>query len=138
MATRTFNKLAAFGVVHPPYQGATHYQDGGYFGPDGKLLFEDEAAVRKPPKTVVNETIVTDADGKETKTIETTVVPDIEPGDPKVILTGWLKGEIVLKHPEVVKYVKAGFATVLLKKADIIDYLVNTANLVPAELVKVV
>lgn len=136
MNPRKFNPLAAFGVVHPPHNGATHYQDGGYFGPDGSLLFEDRPAT--PKKKVKSSVIVTDAEAGTQE--ETEVEDEVEttvPGEPKVILAGWLKGEVQLTHPATVKLVKAGYDIVLAKKADIIDYLVNTANLVPAELVKV-
>lgn len=133
---RTFNPLAAHGTVSPPHLGAVYFQDGGYFGPDGKLLFSDRAET--PPKVVETETIVTDASTGESKTtVVETLVPDVAPAEPKPVLVGWLKGEITLTHPATVKLVKEAFGVALTKKADIIEYLVNTANLVPAELVKV-
>lgn len=78
--------------------------------------------------------------GKTTKAKTTkvkTAVPVIEPGDPKIILTNWLKGDVVLNHGAVRGYVKAGFGKVLATKDQIIEYLVNEANLVPAEAVNV-
>ena len=134
---RTFNPLAAHGTVHPPERGAVFYQDGGYFNSAGKLVFEDHPATTK--KVVVEETVVDVKDGKSTsKTVktETDVVVE-EPGDPKEILAKWLRGDLVLNHGAVRKFVKAGFAVSLAKQDDIISYLVNTASLVPAELVNI-
>ena len=133
---RTFNPLAAYGLVTPPHEGATHYQDGGYFGPNGKLLFEDRPPT--PPKAVVSESTTVDSATGETVTTTTVeTVEEIVPGDPREILKGWLLGEVPLAFPTAVKQVKLAFNLVLTNKAEIIDYLVNTARLVPAELVKV-
>lgn len=136
MKTRKFNPLAAFGVVIPPHEGAVHYQDGGYFGPGGDLLFEDHPAT--PPKEVVVETTVVDsATGESTTTTTTEQVEVVEPGDPKTILTLWLKGEADVNFQTVRGLVKKGFGVALGTKDEVLTYLVGTANLVPAELVKV-
>lgn len=76
--------------------------------------------------------------GTKAKTTKVkTEVPVVEPGDPKDILKKWLTGEIVLNHGAVRSYVKKAFGVVLATKDQIIDYLVNEANLVPAEAVNV-
>lgn len=137
MAKRKFNPLAAYGTVSPPERGAVFYQDGGYFTAGGELVFEDHPATTK---VVVNEeTIVEVKAGKsKTKTVKTeTVVPDEEPGDPKEILANWLTGKVGLNHGTVRKLVKDGFGKVLATKDQIVDYLVNEANLVPAEQVNI-
>jgi hypothetical protein len=132
---RKFNPLAAHGVITPPERGAVYYQDGGYFNSSGDLVFEDRPAT--PPKTVVSE--VTEIDGEsgevKTKTVET-LVEQVEPGDPKEALKLWLEGKAEIKFQTVRSLVKKGFGVALGTKSEIIDYLVNTANLVPAELVK--
>lgn len=133
---RKFNPLAAYGTVSPPHQGAVYYQDGGYFNSAGELVFEDRPAT--PPKIEVNEVTTVDTTTGETTT-ETikTEVPAGEPGEPKEILAAWLRGEHVLPFQTARKLVKEGFGTVLANKHEIIDFLVNKANLVPAEQVKV-
>lgn len=135
---RTFNPEAAYGEVFPPERGAIRYQDGGYFRADGSLVWEDHPAT--PNEVVETEVTVVEVKGKGTKakTVKVkTEVAVIEPGDPKIILTNWLKGDIVLNHGAVRSYVKKAFGVVLATKDQIIDYLVNTANLVPAEAVNV-
>lgn len=134
MKGRTFNPLAAYGTVSPPEQGAVFYQDGGYFRADGSLAFEDHPATA-PTIIDTEETVVEDGEIK-TKVVKT-VVENIEPGDPKDILSKWLKGEIVLQHGTVRKYLKEGFGKSVASKDAIVDYLVNEANLVPAELVNI-
>jgi len=135
-AKRVFNPLAAFGTVTPPERGAVFYQDGGYFNASHDLVFEDYPAT--PPEVVETEVTVVDA---ETGTIKTEIVqteaPVVNDGDPKVILAGWLKGETKLPFLTVRGLVKSGFNQVLVTKDEIISYLVNEANLVPAEQVKV-
>jgi hypothetical protein len=134
---RTFDPLAAYGTVSPPERGAVFYQDGGYFNAGGQLVFEDHPATTKTVE--VEETVVEVTDGQSTSTTKTvtTEVPKIEEGDPKDILTRWLKGELVLNHGAVRGYMKKAYGVVVASKEAIIDYLVNTANLVPAEQVNV-
>lgn len=139
---RTFNPEAAYGEVFPPERGAIRYQDGGYFRADGSLVWEDHPAT--PDEVTETEVTVVEVKGKGTKaktvaktTKVKTAVPVIEPGDPKIILTNWLTGEIVLNHGAVRSYVKKAFGVVLATKDQIIGYLVNDANLVPAEAVNV-
>lgn len=133
---RKFNPLAAYGTITPPDRGAVYYQDGAAFNSSGEVVYEDQPAT--PPKKVVSEVTTVDAVTHETVT-ETVVteVEDIEPGDPKTILTAWLKGETRLHHAVARKLVKDAYAVILATKDEMVDYLVNTANLVPAELVKV-
>lgn len=134
--SRTFNPLAAYGTVTPPERGAVYYQDGGYFNSEGKLLFEDRPATA--PKIIKTEVTVVDSDTGESKTeIVETKVEQTEEGDPKEILTGWLKGAVVLNHGAVRGLVKKAFGQVIATKDEIVDYLVNTANLVPAEQVNI-
>ena len=133
--TRKFNPLAAFGTVTPPERGATHYQDGGYFGPNGDLLFEDRPAT--PPAKVKSEVTVVDSATSEIKTeVVETEVEVVEDGEPRQILAAWLKGEVKLNHGTVRGLVKKAFNQVLATKDEIVTYLVETANLVPAELVR--
>lgn len=135
---RTFNPEAAYGEIFPPYNGAIHYQDGGYFKADGSLAFEDHPAT--PPVVVETEETVVEVTKKGTRAKTTKVkteVAVVEPGDPKDILKKWLTGEIVLNHGAVRSYVKKAFGVVLATKDQIIGYLVNDANLVPAEAVNV-
>jgi hypothetical protein len=133
---RKFNPLAAHGTITPPERGAVYYQDGGYFNSSGDLVFEDRPAT--PPKKVVSEVTEIDGESGEVKTQKVeTLVEQIEPGDPKVALKLWLEGKADVKFQTVRSLVKKGFGVALATKSEIIDYLVNTANLVPAELVKV-
>jgi hypothetical protein len=136
--TRKFNPLAAYGEVFPAEKGAVRYQDGGYFNASGDLVWEDHPPTMKT--VVTEETVVTvDQKGKTSaKTVRKKAeVQDLEEGDPKLILASWLKGEVELKHLAVVNYVKKGFGKVLRTKDEIVDYLVNEASLVPAELVRI-
>ena len=136
MKPRKFNPLLAYGIVTPPYNGAVHMQDGGYFAPDGTLLWEDHPAT--PPKKVKSTVIEVDS---ETNTMTETEVEDevdeSAPGDARDILSKWLKGEIDINFQTVRGKVKEAYQVILASKAEVIDYLVNTALLVPAELVKV-
>lgn len=135
---RTFNPEAQYGTVFPAERGAIWYQDGGYFRADGSLVWEDHPAT--PDEVVETEVTVVEVKAGKTKAKTTkvkTAVPVVVPGDPKDILSKWLKGEVVLNHGAVRKYVKEGFGVVLATKDQIIDHLVNTANLVPAEAVNV-
>ena len=132
--TRRFNPAAAYGTIHPPYKGAVHEQDGGYFGPAGNLLWETHPATSS--KKIVTEVMVSDGGVVQTETVETEI-EDIEPGIPKDILKGWLTGQFELDDTKVRDLVKEGYNQVLVDRDEIIGFLVNTANLVPAEQVKV-
>lgn len=134
---RKFNPLAEHGTIHPPHQGAVYFQDGGYFGADGELLFADRPAT--PPKIVVDESITVDSEkpGEQVVVTTTREVDPLPAADPKVILTSWLKGEANLPHETVRTLVKHGFGEIIASRDDIIKFLVNTANLLPAELVRV-
>lgn len=132
---RRFNPLAEHGTVSPPERGAVFYQDGGYFTSSGELVFEDHPA---SVEVLVSEETTVDAETGETKTeIVEEIVKTADQTDPRLALTAWLKGEIKLNHFAAINYAKDAFGVVLRKKDELIDYLVNTANLVPAELVKV-
>lgn len=132
---RRFNPLAEHGTVSPPERGAVYYQDGGYFTSSGELVFEDHPA---SVAVVTSEVTVVDHETGETKTeIVEEVVKTADQTDPRLALTAWLKGEVKLNHFAAVGYAKDAFGVVLRKKDELIDYLVNTANLVPAEQVKV-
>lgn len=136
MKARKFNPLAAHGTVTPPERGAVFYQDGGYFNAAGELLFEDRPATSA--KIVESEETVVDSETGETKTkIIKTEVPVVDEGEPKDILAAWLKGDVRLNHGAVRGLVKKGYGQVLATRDEIIDYLVNEANLVSAESVKV-
>lgn len=132
---RKFNPLAAYGTITPPDRGAVFYQDGAAFNSSGELVYEDAPATApvkvKSEVTTVTETGETVVDEVEDE------VEVVEEGDPKVILAAWLKGEIKVPFMKVRSLVKSGYGVVVTHKDEIIDYLVNTANLVPAELVKV-
>jgi predicted polyphosphate/ATP-dependent NAD kinase len=79
--------------------------------------------------------MVADGGKVETETVETEV-EEIEPGVPKDILKSWLKGDIELEDTKVRELVKDAYNQVLVERDEIVDYLVNTANLVAAEQVK--
>jgi hypothetical protein len=133
---RRFNPLAAYGLITPPHKGAVHYQDGGYFAPDGALLWEDRPPT--PPTTRIDEITTVDSATGEMKTeLVETVVDALEPGDPKEILSLWLKGEVKLQFGTVRGQLKKGYGKVLATKDDIVGFLVNEVHLVPAELVRV-
>lgn len=134
---RRFNPLAAFGQIMPPLNGAVYDQDGGYFNANGDLLWEDH-----PATTVIEtseETVVTvdeKGEAKEETIVVTREVSAAPEGDPKQILTAWLKGEVELKHLEIVNHVKKAFGVVKRTKADVMAYLIDEVALVPAEQVK--
>ena len=135
---RRFNPLAAFAEIFPAYKGATRFQDGGYFSPGGDLLWEDHPA--STVEVVTEETTVTVGENGETE--QTTVthtekVSSAPAGEPRQILTAWLKGEVELKHLQVVNYVKEAFGVVKRTKVEVMAYLVDEVALVPAEQVKV-
>lgn len=133
---RTFNPLAAYGEVFPPYRGAIRFQDGGYFNASGELVFEDHPGT--PPEVVTSEVTVVDADTGETQTtVVVEEVAKVEKGDPKLILTNWLKGDVVLHHGTVRGLVKDGFGKLIATKDEIVSYLVNEAQLVPPEQVRI-
>jgi hypothetical protein len=132
---RRFNPLAEHGTVSPPDRGAVFWQDGGYFTASGELVFEDHPA---SVEVVTSEqTTVDAATGETTTTIVEETVKTADQTDPRLALAAWLKGEIKLNHFAAINYAKDAFGVVLRKKDELIDYLVNTANLVPAEQVKV-
>lgn len=133
---RRFDPLRAYGTVSPPERGAVFYQDGGYFNSGGALVFEDRPAT--PDRIVRNEVTTVDSETgeEETKVVETKV-PVVAPGDPKDILKQWLKGGLKLNHMAARAHVKSAYARTLVTKEEIITFLVNEANLVPAEDVKV-
>jgi hypothetical protein len=134
--TRKFNPLAERATVTPPHNGAVFYQDGGYFNSSGDLVFEDHPAT--PPVIRIDETTTIDSETGETTVTHTeTEVSPLPPADPRTVLTSWLKGETELAHGTVRSLVKKGFGQVLGTRDEIVKYLVNEANLVPAELVKV-
>jgi hypothetical protein len=133
---RKFNPLAEHGTVTPPHNGAVYYQDGAYFNSSGDMVWEDQPPTPKKKKLV--ETTVVDVENGVNETTVTEEEEDAVPAaDPKTQLTAWLRGEVEIKFPTVRALVKNGFGEVVATKADIIDFLVNKANLVPAELVKV-
>lgn len=133
---RRFDRLQAYGTVSPPERGAVFYQDGGYFNSGGELVFEDRPAT--PDKVVTNEITTVDVSTGKTKTkVVKTKVPVVTPGEPKDILKAWLLGDVKLNHLSVRAHVKAGYSKTLVTQDEIITFLVNDANLVPAEAVKV-
>lgn len=133
---RRFNPLAKFAMVHPPYRGAVRLQDGGYFDPDGKLLWEDHPPT--PPKKVVSEVIITDGlTGESTVETVENEVEDIKEGDPKEILKLWLTGQIALHHTKVRVLTTKGYSVTLGTRDEIVDFLVNEAHLVAAEQVNI-
>lgn len=134
--TRKFDRLQSYGTVSPPERGAVFYQDGGYFNSSGDLVFEDHPAT--PGEVVKYEvTTVDSSTGAVTTEVVETVVEHVEPGDPKTILKDWLMGVAPLNHMKARSLVKAAYSRTITTKDEIISFLVNEANLVPAEAVKV-
>ena len=134
MSKRKFNPLASHGKVTPPHNGAVFYQNGGYFNAKHELVFEDGPA---PEQETIEKRVHTTSEDGSITTETTKVVKEGDDTDPRLALTAWLKGEVEIHHSTARSYVKDLYGEVIPKKDDLIAYLVNEAELVPAELVKV-
>ena len=135
MADRKLDLTKDYGTVSPPYQGAVFYQDGAYFRADHTLAWEDQPPT--PPKIVTSEVIVADSEtGEITTDVVTSEETQLADGDPKIVLTSWLKGDVQLHFQTVRGLVKKGYGETPQTKTDLVNFLV-TAGLVPAEQVRI-
>lgn len=139
---RKLKKSKPIGVVSPPWNGATRFQDGYYFNNKGECLFDidgNPASAKdsnEEPKVIVQETkvVTRDVSGKQT---EETVRIEKENIDVVEELTLFLLGENDIHHRKLAKMVKDHYGKIYTKEAQIIDYLVNEAKLVAPEEVRV-
>lgn len=130
-----------FGKVTPPFDGAAYSQDGRYFNGAGEFVFADPGVseIPEPAKPELQATIVTTVDADGTRTEEEVLV-EVAPkpvSKGKQELIDWLTAKVELTEAEVTGTIRKEYSKVVKGEDAQIDFLVNTAQLVPAENVRI-